>query len=78
MSHSDNYGGIGLSIIMEKIFDHMLLLKQLQSGFKRKHLTAQSCTFAVRETIQYFNSMETVMYIQCTWMPPRLLIGLNT
>ena len=67
---SSNYRAIALSSIICKILDTIILNKHhsilstsdLQFGFKAKHSTTM-CTFAVLETIKYYNNRNTNVHI---------------
>ena len=67
---SDNYRAITLSSVVGKVLDWIILIKehkalnctQLQFGFKSDTSTTQ-CTFVLNETISYFNSKESNVYV---------------
>jgi hypothetical protein len=67
---SDNYRAITLSSVIGKIFDWLVLIKeqkalnssQLQFGFKA-HTSTTQCTFVMNETISYFNSKRSNVYV---------------
>ncbi len=70
MCCSDNYRAITLSNVVGKVLDWVILLKEqtalnssdLQFGFKPNVSTTQ-CTFALNETISYYNSRKTNVYV---------------
>ena len=70
LSDSDNYRGIALNSVLEKVLDWVILntccaaLKttDYQFGFKPKHSTTQ-CTFVVKETIQYYVNDGSSLYV---------------
>ena len=70
LNDSDNYCGIALNSVLEKVFDWVILntccaaLKttDYQFGFKPKHSTTQ-CTFVVMETIQYYVNGGSTVYV---------------
>ena len=67
---SDNYRAITLSSVVGKVFDSVILIKEhnalnsskLQFGFKSDTSTTQ-CTFVLNETISYFNSKGSNVYV---------------
>ncbi len=67
---SDNYRAITLSGVVGKVLDWVILLKEqtvlnssdLQFGFKPNFSTTQ-CIFAFNETISYYNSRKTNIYV---------------
>ena len=70
MNDSNNYRAIALSSPLAKIFDWVVLNKyndkfitnDLQFGFKPKSSTT-SCTFALLETVNYFQENNTDVYV---------------
>ena len=70
LSYSDNYRAITLSSVIGKVFDWVILIKEhnalnsskLQFGFKSDTSTTH-CTFVMNETISYFNSKRSNVYI---------------
>lgn len=70
---SNNYRGIAISSIFNKIFDNVVLIKyrhllstcDLQFGFKKKHST-QMCTMVLKETLSYYLSNRSNVF--CTFL----------
>ncbi len=70
MCCSDNYRAITLSSVVGKVLDWVILQKEqialnssdLEFGFKPNVSTTQ-CTFALNESISYYNSRKTNVYV---------------
>ncbi len=76
VTSSDNYRAIGLSTVLVKVFEYVLLFRSYQYlstsnqqfGYKQQHSTIQ-CTWVANETISYYNSMKSDVYcclLDCT------------
>jgi hypothetical protein len=71
--HSNNYRGIAISSIFNKVLDNVILIKyrhllstcDLQFGFKKKHST-QMCTMVLKETLSYYLSNRSNVF--CTFL----------
>ncbi len=71
MCCSDNYRAITFSSVVGKVLDWVILLKEqtalnssdLQFGFK-PNVSINLCTFASNETISYYNSRKTNVYVE--------------
>ena len=68
-SSSSNYRAIGISALILKIFDWVILIlfgdklkpSELQFGFQRKNSTTM-CSWVVVETINFFNNRDTPVF----------------
>ena len=69
LSDSQNYRGIALTSCLNKIYDHIIILKyghtlhtsDLQFSFKEKHSTVM-CNLSLKEIIQYYNNRGSKVY----------------
>ena len=70
LNDSNNYRGITLSSILEKLFDNIILqnnksilnTSELQFGFKTE-CSPTYCTFVLAKVIQYYKNNKTDVYV---------------
>ena len=77
--NSNNYRGIAISSIFNKVLDNVVLTKyghllstcDLQFGFKKKHST-QMCTMVLKETLSYYLSNRSNVF--CTFLDATIVL----